>query len=182
VIKLYKLTLSEIFTCKLDGETYGLLNHYPTMVKWWVDQAKESPVSFSGFRNYFYNAWKSAWGTYNSQHAQTSCLVAYNLLKLSEGQTRKEEEVKGNFAVISPRIVKIEDGEKLVFPTRPPKKGHVQLLPKNQTQKTLVEQAQNQYWQISQVFLTPNWCVIPFVRYLDLTKEKEDILVQKLLK
>ena len=179
MVKLYKLTLSEIFTCKLDSEAYGLLNQYPNMVKWWIEQAKESPVSFSGFRNHYYSAWKNAWSNYNSQHAQTSSLSAYNMLKLSKGQPI--EELKYSFAVISPRIVKIED-EKLVFPTKQTKKARIQLFPKNQTQKTLLEQTQNKYWQINQILLTPNWCTIPLTRYLNLTQEKEDNLIQKLRK
>jgi hypothetical protein len=178
VIKLYKLTLSEIFDCKLDSEAFGLLNQFPNMVKWWTEQAKEPPTAFSVFRNYFYSAWKIRWCDYNSQHAQTSSLTAYNLLRLSKMQTLRE--LKCSFAVISPRIVKIED-EKLVFPTKLSKKTHVQLVPKNPTQKTLLEQTQNEYWQIGQIFLTPNWCAIPFTRYLDLTCEK-DAIVQKLLK
>jgi len=179
VIKLYKLTLSEIFTCKLDGEAYGLLNQYPNMVKWWTEQTKEPPATFSRFRNHFYNAWKNAWSNYNSQHAQTSSLAAYNMLKLSKGQPITE--LKYSFAIISPRIVKIEDA-KLVFPTKQPKKSQIQLLPKNQTQKTLLEQTQNKYWQINQILLTPNWCTIPLTRYLNLTQEKEDNLIQKILK
>jgi 1,2-phenylacetyl-CoA epoxidase catalytic subunit len=99
------------------------------------------------------------------------------MLRLSKGQPI--EELKYSFAVISPRIIKIED-EKLVFPTKQSKKAHIQLLPKNQTQKTLIEQAQNQYWQINQILLTPNWCTIPLTRYLNLTQEKEDNLIQKL--
>ena len=101
------------------------------------------------------------------------------MLRLSKGQPI--EELKYSFAVISPRIVKLED-EKLVFPTKLSKKAHIHLLPKNPTQKTLLEQAQNQYWQIGQIFLTPNWCTIPLTRYLDLTKEKEDALIQQLRK
>jgi len=101
------------------------------------------------------------------------------MLRLSKGQPI--EELKCSFAVVSPRIAKIED-ETLVFPTKQFKKAHVQLLPKNSTQKTLLEQAQNQYWQIGQIFLTPNWCTIPLTKYLDLTKEKEDASIQKLRK
>ncbi|MDR2707451.1 MAG: hypothetical protein LBB87_01720 [Nitrososphaerota archaeon] len=171
--------LSEIFNCRLNDEAYGLLNKYPNMVKWWIDQAKDMPASFSGFRNHFYGAWKYAWSNYNSQHAQTSSLAAYNMLKLSKGQSI--EELKYSFAIISPRIVKLED-EKLVFPTKLSKKAHIQLLPKNQTQKTLLEQTQNKYWQINQILLTPNWCTIPLTRYLNLTQEKEDDLIQKLCK
>jgi len=64
------------------------------------------------------------------------------MLRLSKGQPI--EELKYSFAVISSRIIKIED-EKLVVPTKQPKKAHIQLLPKNQTQKTLLEQTQNKY-------------------------------------
>jgi hypothetical protein len=179
VIKLYKLTLAEIFTCKLDSEAYGLLNHFPNMVKWWTDQVKESPTAFSVFRNHFYSAWKESWSDYNSQHAQTSSLTAYNMLRLSKMQPLKE--LKYSFAVVSQRIVKIED-EKLVFPTKLSKKAQVQLVPKNHTQTTLLEQTQNGYWKNGQIFLTPNWCAIPLTRYIDLTSEKEDTLIQKILK
>ncbi|MDR0460621.1 MAG: hypothetical protein LBH62_04190 [Nitrososphaerota archaeon] len=176
---MYKLGLSEIFTCRLDSETFGFLSQYYRMVEWWTDHEKESFLSFSGFRNQFYKSWRNDWKGYNSQHAQTSSLVAYNMVRLSKGQSIGE--LKRSFAVVSPRIAKIED-EKLVFPTKQSKKAHVQLLPKNPTQKTLLEQAQNQYWQIGQIFLTPDWCAIPFTKYLDLTKEKEDASIQKLRK
>jgi len=176
---MYKLGLSEIFTCRLDSETYGFLPQYHSIVEWWIDRGKEPIQSFSVFRNQFYKSWRNDWPGYNSQHAQTSSLVAYNLLKLSRGQPIGE--LKRSFAVVSPRIAKIE-GEKLVFPTKLYKKAHVQLVTKNPTQKILLEQVQNEYWKIGQIFLTPNWCAIPFTRYLDLTSEKEDALIQKILK
>ncbi|MDR2203360.1 MAG: hypothetical protein LBE76_03495 [Nitrososphaerota archaeon] len=156
------MTLSEIFDCKLNSEAYGLLNHFPNMVKWWADQVKETPTAFSAFRNHFYSAWKVRWCNYNSQYAQTSSLTAYNMLRLSKMQTLKE--LKYSFVVISQRITKIEN-EKLVFPTKQFKKAQVQLVSKNPTQKTLLEQTQNGYWKIGQIFLTPNWCAILFTRW-----------------
>jgi hypothetical protein len=176
---MYKLELAEIFTCQLDSEAYTFLPQYRSMVEWWIARGKKSDASFRELRNCFYRDWKTDWKGYNSQHAQTTSLVAHNIHKFSETQTI--EKVQGSFIVVSPRIAKIEDGQ-LVFPTKQPKKAHVQLVPKNSTQKSLLEQTQNKYWQIGQIFLTPKWCTIPLTRLLDLTKEEKDPQIQSLIK
>lgn len=179
MIKLYKLGLSELFECQLDSEAYAFFAQYRGMVEWWAVRGKESTSSFRELRNRFYGDWRVDWAGYNSQHAQTSSLVAHNVLK-SKVQPVEEVLRGSSFVVVSPRIARIE-GERLVFPTRQAKKAYVRLVPKNSSQKVLLEQVQNKYWQLGQVFLTPKWCAIPLMRFLDLTKEK-DTCVQALLK
>jgi hypothetical protein len=105
-------------------------------------------------------------------------LVAYGLLK----QSSVRVGFGGGFAVVSPSIVRLEEGCQLVFPIGLAKKACVQLVPKTAMQQVLLEQALNGYWKLGQTFLTDNWCVIPFTRYLDLTKDEKDSLIQKLLK
>lgn len=176
---MYRLALSEVFSCKLDREAYAFLVQYPNMVKWWINQEEVPAESSNEFRNHFYKKWKTDWKGYNSQHAQTSSSVAYSALKLSK-QLQTKEELSYSFAVVSTRIVKIED-EKLVFPTKLSNKAHVQLISKSPIQQALLEQAQNDHWQLGQSFLTAEWCAIPFTRFLDLRLEK-DRFIQDLLK
>jgi len=179
---LYKFVLSELFECRLvDSETYVFLSQFRKFVQWWLDQACESHRSYDGLRDSFYKKWRVDWKDYNSQHAQTSSLVAYGMLKSSNQLSTKENEW-ASFAVISPSIVKLEEKDRLVFPTRLAKKACVQLVPKTDAQRVLLEQAQNGYWKLGQTFLTDKWCAIPFTRYLDLTSEKKDPIVQELLK
>ncbi len=178
---MYRLGLSEIFACRLDSEAYGFFPQYLSMVEWWLVRGQESAQllgKFSVFRNRFYSEWKVAWEGFNSQHAQTSCLVAYRLLKLSKVPSKMD--LKCSFVAVSQRIVKIEDGV-LVFPTRNKRKARVELVVKDLQQSALLEQIQNNYWEVGQVFLTPSWCNMPLVRYIDLTQEK-DPQVQALLK
>lgn len=179
---MLKVALSEIFECQPDGEAHALMVQYPNMVRWWISRAEEfTEGSFNMFRNQFYEAWKNEWKGYNSQHAQTSSLVAYSALQLwkERFEITKSLELKWNFAVISARIVKIEDGT-LVFPTKLAKKAHVKLFAENARQQTLLEQAQNEHWQVGQSILTPEWCAVPFTRFLDLTSEK-DRFIKELL-
>jgi len=179
---MLKIALSQIFDCHPDGEAHALMAQYPNMVKWWAGHTAEfTEGSFSKFRNQFYEAWKREWKGYNSQHAQTSSLVAYSALQLSKGNAEKLKslELKWNFAVISPRIVKIEDCE-LVFPTKLSRHAHVKLIPENPRQQTLLEQATNKHWQIGQSIVTPEWCDVPFTRYLDLTLEKDHVIKELL--
>ncbi|MDR2203072.1 MAG: hypothetical protein LBE76_01970 [Nitrososphaerota archaeon] len=180
---MYRLLLSEIFSCRLDSEAYCFLSAYPRMINWWLTRGRESAVVFRDFtalRNQFYNEWKEAWKGYNSQHAQTSCLLAFSMLK-SNVQIKAETALQNySFGCVSPALAKIED-EKLVFTTNLQKKTYVTLVPKTSVQCVLLEQAQNKHWQIGQVFLTPKWCNIPFTRYIDPTKEKDHPL-QELLK
>ncbi|MFA7397875.1 MAG: hypothetical protein WC046_05275 [Candidatus Bathyarchaeia archaeon] len=119
------------------------------MVKWWVGRAKDfEDGSFNEFRNQFYDAWKSDWIGYNNQHAQTSGLVAYSALNLSKQKTQtKPLELKWNFAVISPRIAKIDNGT-LVFPTKLSRKARIKLIVKTPHQLVLLEQAYNEHWKI----------------------------------
>jgi hypothetical protein len=180
--KMYKLALSQILDCQLDGEAYAFLGQYPNMVKWWISRAKEfNEGSFNEFRNQFYDTWKKDWSGYNSQHAQTSSLVAYSALNLSKQKPQiKALELKWSFAVISPRLAKIED-KALVFPTKLSRKARIKLIAKTSQQEVLLEQAQNDHWQIGQSFLTPEWCAIPLTRFLDLTVER-DMCLRDVLK
>jgi hypothetical protein len=148
-------------------------------VQWWLDHVCESHRSYDGLRDSFYKKWREDWKDYNSQHAQTSSLVAYGMLKTSKQPSTKENS--DSFAVISPSIIKLEEGNRLVFPTRLTKKACVQLVPKTSVQRVLLEQAQNGYWKLGQTFLTDKWCTIPFTRHLDLTSEKKDPIIQELL-
>jgi hypothetical protein len=180
---MLKIALSQIFDCQPDGEAHALMVQYPNMVKWWINRAGEfTEGSFSKFRNQFYEGWKKEWKGYNSQHAQTSSLVAYSALQLWKESAEKTKalELKWNFAVISPRIAKIEDC-KLVFPTKLPKKAHVKLIAENPRQQVLLEQAQNEHWQVGQSILTPEWCAVPFTRYLDLSSEKDRVIKELML-
>jgi hypothetical protein len=175
---MLKIALSQIFECQPDGEAHALMVQYPNMVKWWISRAGDfTEGSFSKFRNQFYQGWRKEWKGYNSQHAQTSSLVAYSALQLWKESAEKTKalELKWNFAVISPRIAKIEDC-KLVFPTKLPKKAHVKLIAENPRQQVLLEQAQNEHWQVGQSILTPEWCAVPFTRYLDLSSEKDRVI------
>jgi hypothetical protein len=178
---MYRFVLSELFECQLVGsETYAFLAQYRKLVQWWIDQASETHRSYDGLRDNFYSKWRVDWAGYNSQHAQTSSLVAHSILKSSKQTSTKEENFGYSFAVVSPSIVKIEDCERLVFPTRFAKKAQVRLITKTVAQRVLLEQAQNGYWKLGQTLITDKWCAIPFTRKLDLTSEKDKI-IQSLL-
>jgi len=173
-----KVTLSELFKCTPDREAYELLDIYPKMVKWWIEKAAEfSGGSFAAFRKKFYQEWKEDWKGYHSQHAQTSCLVAYSTLRLWKGQVErlKTSELKWSFAVISPLLTRIENGE-LCFATKIDKTANVRLTPDSPRQEKLLMQAENGYWQVGQSIVTPKWTVIPFNRYIDLTSKREQII------
>jgi hypothetical protein len=177
---MYKLVLSEIFACRLDSETYGFLSAYPRMVDWWLSRGRDATQEFrdfSAFRSKFYNEWKEAWRGYNSQHAQTSCSFAFKALN---SKVQSKDELKQSFAFVSPVLAKVED-KTLIFTTSQTKKARVELVPKTSAQCVLLEQTQNLYWQVGQVFLTPKWCAVPFARSLDLTKENDSTL-QEFLK
>jgi hypothetical protein len=95
-------------------------------------------------------------------------------------KVQSKEELQQSFAFVSPVLAKVED-KTLVFTTRQVKKARVELVPKTGAQCVLLEQTQNLYWQVGQVFLTPKWCAMPFARSLDLTKENDSTL-QEFLK
>jgi len=180
---MYKLELSEIFTCQLDSEAYAFLAQYRILVQWWKTKINETHHSYSELRDNFYPQWKQDWKNYHSQHAQTSSLTAYNMSKFSKQVSAKAEEMWRSFAVISPNVAKIDEDKKLVFPTNLTKKAQVRLIPKDPAQQVLLNQIQNEYWKIGQIFLTPKWCTIPITRYIYLTSdEKEDAIIQELLK
>ncbi|MDR2707674.1 MAG: hypothetical protein LBB87_02875 [Nitrososphaerota archaeon] len=177
---VYRFVLSELFECRLVGsESFAFLSLFRKFVQWWLDQAVGSYRSYDDLRDSFYGKWRVDWKGYSSQHAQTSSLIAYGMLKSSNQPSVKENL---SFAVISPSIVKLEEGGRLVFPIGLAKKACVQLVPKTTMQQVLLEQALNGYWKLGQTFLTDKWCAIPFTRYLDLTKDEKDSLIQKLLK
>ncbi|MDR2202715.1 MAG: hypothetical protein LBE76_00085 [Nitrososphaerota archaeon] len=176
---MYRLGLSELFACKLDSEAYSFFPQYLNMINWWLSQGQTATRknNFTAFRNQFYDKWRTDWKGYNSQHAQTSCLFA---LKALNTNIQSKQELKQSFAIISPVSTKVEN-KKFMFVTKHAKKAYVELIPKTPTQNILLEQTQNSYWKIGQVFLTPKWCTIPLTRHIDLTKEKDPIL-QEFLK
>jgi hypothetical protein len=180
VLLLFRLFLSELFSCKLDSEAYAFLPQYQGMVKWWLQQDKGVDQKFGSFRNQHYLNWRNHWVGFNSQHAQTSSMLAYTALTTVKEQNQQKTQLYGGSAVISIRLVQIKD-EALFFSTKPPKKAKIQLLPKTSQQKILLEQTQNGYWQPGQVYLTHTYCQIPFTRHIDLTKEK-DPAIQSLIK
>jgi len=178
---MYRVTLSEIFVCKLDSEAYSFFAQYTHMINWWLTHGKQTAQEFgdfNAFRNKFYSEWKTDWKGYNSQHAQTSCMFAFKALN---SKVQKSEELQQRFVIVSPVLAKVEEKQTFVFTTLQAKKARVTLVPKTVAQGVLLEQALNMYWQIGQVFLTPTWCAIPFSREIDLTQEKDAIL-QEFLK
>jgi hypothetical protein len=176
---LYRVVVSEPFSCCIDSEGYAFLSKYPDMVRWWLHQGLGLNQTFSAFRNQHYSSWKNTYTNYNSQHAQTSSTLAYTALK-NTTQLVGEGMWMNSFVVVSSSIVKIEDG-KLFFPTRQFKKAQIKLVPKTTTQRILLDQAQSMCWQIGQVLLTHTFCVIPFTKFTDVTAEKDPI-IQALLK
>jgi hypothetical protein len=178
---MYKLSLSEVFACRLDSEAYSFFAQYLRMVNWWIVHGRDVVQEFrdfNAFRNQFYSAWKAGWSGYNSQHAQTSCMFAYKTLNST---IQKSEVPKQSFVIVSPVLAKIEENQTLIFTTMQTKKARVKLVSKTSAQNVLLEQALNMYWQIGQVLLTPTWCAIPFSREIDLTQEK-DVILQEFLK
>jgi hypothetical protein len=58
---MYKLSLSEVFACRLNSEAYSFLSLYPRMIDWWLARGQEAPQGFSdfsAFRSQFYSQWK----------------------------------------------------------------------------------------------------------------------------
>ena len=110
---------------------------------------------------------------------QLGCLQRLTTLERGAEKT-KSLDLKWNFAVISPRIVRIEDGG-LVFPTKLSRHAHVKLIPENPRQQALLEQAANEHWQVGQSIVTPEWCAVPFTRYMDLASEKDRVINELLL-
>ncbi|MCL1976673.1 MAG: hypothetical protein FWG55_00960, partial [Candidatus Bathyarchaeota archaeon] len=122
----------------MGSESFAFLSLFGRFVQWWLDQAVGSYRSYDDLRDSFYGKWRVDWKGYSSQHAQTSSLIAYGMLKSSNQPSVKENL---SFAVISPSIVKLEAGGRLVFPIGLAKKACVQLVPKTAMQQVLLEQA-----------------------------------------
>lgn len=180
---MLKILLTEVFECRLDAEAHALVRVFPNMVRWWFGKAEAfKGGSFAAFRNQFYEAWKLDWKGYNSQNAQTSCIVAYSDSQLSKApeQRVRKAALNWDFAVVSPKNAKIV-GCEFVFPTKRSKHAHVELITENPRQKTLLEQAMNMHWQVGQSILTAEWCIVPFVRYRDLSAEKDRVLNELLM-
>jgi len=167
---LYRLVLSELFKCRLDSEACAFLPQYVRMVRWWLGREKEVGQVFRLYRNMHYVEWKRAWKGYQSQHAQSSSVIAYSALKAKERNGCEVGVLGDGFASLSSRIVRVE-GEKLVFPTVLSRRACVQLIIERGVQRVLLEQAQNRHWLVGQVYLTSNYCVIPFTRFVDLSGE-----------
>jgi len=151
------------------------MDEYSKMLGWWTEKAQGfEGGSYAKFRNTYYAAWKERWPDWNSQHAQTSSMVVYSAIQLwkrkSSGPRRLELRVP--FAVLSPRVVKVERGL-LRVSTTIRGFGYVELIPNSSHQQRLLEQAEKGLWQLGQVIMTREWAVISFIRDVDLVAERQ---------
>jgi transposase len=178
-----KITLSELYGCSPDEEALRLIEEYSIMLGWWAEKAQGfEGRSYAKFRNTYYAAWRERWPDWNSQHAQTSSMVVYSAIQLwrrKPGGPRRLE-LRVPFAVLSPRIVKVEHGL-LRVSTTIRDFGYAELIPNNSYQQKLLEQAEEKLWQLGQVILTPEWTIIPFTKDLDITRERH-LELESLLK
>lgn len=170
-----RVTLSELYRCSPDGEALRLMEEFIKMLGWWAERARgfgDGP--YARFRNTYYAAWKKRWPEWNSQHAQTSSMVAYSALSLwrKRAKTPRKLELRMAFAVLSPRVVKVEHSL-LRISTTIRSFGYVELISNSSHQQKILEQAEEGLWQLGQVILTRGWAVIPFIRDVDLTAERQ---------
>lgn len=152
-----------------------LMEEYSRMVGWWAEKARGfGGGSYARFRNTYYAAWKKRWPEWNSQHAQTSSMVAYSALSLwrKRVKTPRMLELRMAFAVLSPRVVKVEHSL-LRISTTIRSFGYAELIPNSSHQQKILEQVEEGLWQLGQVILTPGWAIISFIRDVDLTAEKQ---------
>jgi hypothetical protein len=169
-----ELGVSELYRCELDSEVLRLVKEFGQMVEWWVENGLKTPKkSYSEFRRAFYEKWRRRWEGWHSQHAQTSSMVAYKLLKLSTKHRISIPTVfKMPLAFLSPWTVKLENkilrvsiGERTY--------GYVKLFPDSKHQQKLLEQAEAGLWKIGQTTITPRWAIITFTTTLNLQEESK---------
>ena len=166
-----EVTVSPVFRCRLDGMMREFLDVFGLMVDWWLQKLSSgSYSSFSSFRKQFYMEGKKRWGGWNTQHLQSSCLVAFKLREMFERKLK--------FAVLSPLTVKIH-GRNLVVSTRRREFGKVVLSVSGGLEQGLLQLAENSSCRIGQVFLTERWVIIPFILKVNLNNRKS--IVERLI-
>ena len=178
-----KVTLSEIYRCRVNGEAEVILEMFPKMVEWWIGKAGDvmedwsrRPIRYSEFRNMHYYEWRRRFAGWNTHYAQTSSLIAYTEAKLrSIDHILEGLRVKMRFAVIHPNIAWIRDGC-LKITTKPRRFVYVRLKPRDRRQRLLLEQAERGEWRIGQILLTGQWTLIPLLRDVELLRSLDPIL------
>ncbi|MEM2778321.1 MAG: hypothetical protein QXH00_06495 [Candidatus Jordarchaeales archaeon] len=156
--------LSEVYACELDEEALRLIREFASMVKWWAERGRDFEGGpYEEFRKKHYGEWCERWRDWNRQLIHTSVHVAYERLKLSESPENRPKTVNVdvNFAVVHPKMVKVEGG-RLRVSTVKEGYAYVKLIPKCLHQKRLLEQVEAGVWRIGQTVLTEKWAVLPF--------------------
>jgi len=172
-----RISLAELFPCKLDREAERLIEEFGRMVKWWIKKAQELPrtLSYQEFRKRFYREWKEEWVDWNTQHAHTSSMLAYSLTRAYKPPSMREKPERLKFrmplALIHYWAVRLKDGG-LTIPTKNGREAYVKLEPRSRHQQKLLSQTEKGLWKIGQVTLTPKWTIISFVREVNLAEEK----------
>lgn len=169
-----RVTLSELYRCSPDEEALRLMEEYSKMVGWWAERARGfGGGPYSRFRNAYYAAWRGRWPRWNSQHGQTSSMVAYSTLNLWKKPEHRPRRLEPHtpFAVLSPRVVKVEHSL-LRISTTIRSFGYAELVPNSPHQQKLLEQAGEGLWQLGQVILTLEWAIIPFIEDVDMAAER----------
>jgi hypothetical protein len=169
-----RISLAEIFPCRVDGEARRLILEFRRMVEWWIEKARDSPrtLNYPEFRKRFYREWKEKWEGWNTQHAHTSSMLAYSLIRAYKPPSVRPEKPKFRtpVAVIHYWTVKLENGG-LTVSTENGRKAYIRLEAKTRHQQKLLSQAKKGLWKIGQVILTPEWAIISFTKEINLEKE-----------
>ncbi|MCW4008789.1 MAG: hypothetical protein NWF09_08915 [Candidatus Bathyarchaeota archaeon] len=171
-----KLSLTELFKCRVDAAAADLVAIFPDMVKFWIDSAGSGVFSFQSLRNRFYDEWKTQFEGFDTRYAQTSCLVAVAVGCLNKPVNRRVSvgDFKLQFAVV-PSGLRLSNG-KIIFPIARGVAGAAALSPLNEQQRLLIEQAEAEQWRLGQTFLTRNWAALTFTRFISLGGEDECVL------
>jgi hypothetical protein len=178
-----RISLTELMCCRLDAEAYQLVAAFPKMVEFWAGKAEGlgGKVSFQTLRSKFLGEWRKAFEGFYSQYAQTSCMVAVSAMQATKPPEERVKlgRIEASFAVLSPAGLKLYMGE-LSFPAKVGSLASAELKPLNSLQEKLLEQAENEKWQLGQAVITPRWAILTFTRYLDI-ESVEDKYIDELL-
>ncbi|MEM2597733.1 MAG: hypothetical protein QXT50_03595 [Thermofilum sp.] len=157
-------TVSEIYACEPDEEALRLIQEFALMVKWWAERGRDFEGGpYEKFRKKHYSEWVERWRGWNRQLIHTSVHVAYERLKLSERPENRPKTVNlnVNFAIIHPRMVRVERGRLRISTVRGAY-AYARLIPESRHQERLLEQAEAGVWSVGQVVLTERLAVVPF--------------------
>ncbi|HID18095.1 TPA: hypothetical protein EYP27_00970 [Candidatus Bathyarchaeota archaeon] len=173
-----KLSVTELFPCRLNSEFERVCLEFRRMVDWWMGKAAGMPqLSHQQLRDAYSPDWRRVWGEdFSVLYGQTSCMLAWSLHR-QYGRVEYGQPL----VVLNPLLIRKIGLPGLTITVNRRKHVNVEVEAESSHQKVLLEQAETGRWRPGQAILSPKWILLTLTTTIN-PASKETPEIEALLK